>query len=332
MGQREGLRLIYPESQALMLRYGAVLLHGSDVRSHEDFAAVSHSLNCGTPAPRSYCFFCELASSVGGAVPMNSSAEVADVVARLCSGFSQKLVELCVRYVRVMPEVTIDGSALGWSWEVTYNAATMEEAEAAMHKQGTSYWWLPDGYSRRDQSRSSGRTETSSQDTFVPIRRVLAISRGPPLRTSVRRHACPTPSAVSVHPALRVGISGAEMIGQEHIRNVPVFREVLSGCHCLATRLERVLGRQARHGDSDLQLEHTNVYYNATCVRSSHSPCCSHGLGTRYQRHRLRLDVVGYQAEGSDRRQSFSCATLPAAWLEIFWSLNTALTYVRTLS
>ena len=61
MGQWEGLRLmlIYPESQALMLRYG-------------------------------------------------------------CSGFSQKLVELCVRYVRVMPEVTIDGSALGWSWEVTY--------------------------------------------------------------------------------------------------------------------------------------------------------------------------------------------------------------------
>ena len=63
-------------------------------------------------------------------------------------GFSEKLVELCVRYVRVMPELTIDGSALGWSWEVTYNAATMEEAEASMHKQGMSYWWLLDGYSR----------------------------------------------------------------------------------------------------------------------------------------------------------------------------------------
>ena len=48
-----------------MLRYGAVLLRGSDVRSHVDFVAVSHSPNCGTPAPRSYCFFCELASSVG---------------------------------------------------------------------------------------------------------------------------------------------------------------------------------------------------------------------------------------------------------------------------
>ena len=48
--------LIYFESQALMLCYGAVLLRGSDVRSHEDFAAVSHSLNCGTPAPRFYCF------------------------------------------------------------------------------------------------------------------------------------------------------------------------------------------------------------------------------------------------------------------------------------
>ena len=216
--------LIYFESQALMLCYGAVLLRGSDVRSHEDFAAVSHSLNCGTPAPRSYCFCCELASS---------------------AGFSQKLAELCVRYVRGMPEVTIDGSALGWSWEETYNAATKEEAEAAMHKRGTTYWWLPDGYSRTamavlptiheeprvseqvfqlrhpafiswndvrnsgeealvfvdgtswlvwlcgpwltswrgDLSRSSGRTETCSQDTFVPLCRVLAMSRGPSLRT-----------------------------------------------------------------------------------------------------------------------------------------------------
>ena len=33
-----------------MLRYGVVLLRGSDVRSHEDFAAVSHSLNCGRGA------------------------------------------------------------------------------------------------------------------------------------------------------------------------------------------------------------------------------------------------------------------------------------------
>ena len=153
--------------------------------------------------------------------------------------------------------------------------------------------------------------------------RVLAMSRGPPLRTSVGRCACPTPSAVSVHPALRVGISGAELIGQEYIRNVPVFGEVLSGCRCLATRLERVLGRQTRHSDSSLQLEHSNVYYNAICVRSSHSPCCSHGLGTRYQRHRVRLDVAGYQQlashRGAERNQN------GVTWLEIFWNLDTLL-------
>ena len=91
------------------------MLRGNDVRSREDLVAVSHSLYCGTPVPWSYCFFCELASSVGGAAPMNSSAEVAGV------------------------GVTIDGSALGWSWEVTYNAATKEEAEAVVHKQGTTY-------------------------------------------------------------------------------------------------------------------------------------------------------------------------------------------------
>ena len=245
---------------ALMLCYGAVLLRGSDERSHEDFAAVSHSLNCGTPAPRSYCFFCELASSVG---------------------FSQKLAELCVRYVRGMPEVTIDGSALGWSWEETYNAATKEEAEAVVHKRALptgGFLMVTAGQPRQCYRRSirnparacrsfnsviwlslagtmfatvvtrswssltvyHGCLAVRSVAYFMGERpvvfewqngdvlpghrratcRVLAMSRGPPLRSSVGRCACPTPSAVSVHPALRVGISGAEMIGQEYIRNV----------------------------------------------------------------------------------------------------------------
>ena len=103
----------------------------------------------------------------------------------------------------------------------------------------------------------------------------LQLSRGPPLRTSVGRHACPTPLAVIVHPALRVGIIGAEMIGHEHIRNVPVFGEVLSWLPLLGNQIGAIFGPT--------------------------SPL-------RYQRHRLRLDVVGYQAEGFDR-----CATLPAA-------------------
>ena len=53
-----------------------------------------------------------------------------------------------------------------------------------------------------------------------------------PCACNVTRAATPhfSGASVSVHPALRVGISGAEMIGQEHIRNVPVFGEVLSGC------------------------------------------------------------------------------------------------------
>ena len=278
---------------------------------------------------------------MGGAAPMNSSAEVADVVARLCFGFSQKLAELCVRYVRVMPEVTIDGSALGWSWEVTYDAATEED------------WWLlersirnPARASRSFQLRHPAfiiwndvRNSGDEALVFVDGTPWMVWLCGPWL-VAERRRAPRTPSChfsvclqchAGRHSALQWGVtraphlrqsvftprcgsvSGAEMIGQEHIRNVPVFGEVLSGCRCLATRLERVLGRQARHGDLCLQLEHTNVYYNATCVRSSHSLCCSHGLGTRYQRHRLRLDFVGFQAEGSDRRQSFSCATLPAA-------------------
>ena len=125
MGQREGLRLmlIYFESQALMLCYGAVLLRGSDVRSHEDFAAVSHSLNCGTPAPQR---------------SMRNPA-------RASRSFNSVI------------RLSLAGTMLCGPWLTSW---------------------------RRDLSRSSGRTETCSQDTFVPLCRVLAMSRGPSLRTS----------------------------------------------------------------------------------------------------------------------------------------------------
>ena len=82
---------------------------------------------------------------MGGATPVIFSAEVADFVARTHLEFSQKLAGLSVRYVRVLPEVTVNESALCRSWKETYNAVTKEEAEAAMHKQGPAFRWLPDG-------------------------------------------------------------------------------------------------------------------------------------------------------------------------------------------
>ena len=239
------------------------MLRGNDVRSQRDLVAASHSLYCGPPVPWSYCFFCELASSVGGAAPMNSSAEVADV------------------------GLTIHGSALGWSWEVTYNAATKKEAEAVVHKRGTTYWWLLDGYSRtatallptiHKKPRASVQVFQLRHLAFISwndvrnggdealvfvdgmpwmigctVRglihggetcraRVVELRRAPwtpschlPCACNVARGATPhfsgascvpTPSAVSFDPALRVGISGAEMISQEYIRNVPVFSDV----------------------------------------------------------------------------------------------------------
>ena len=78
-------------------------------------------------APPSYIlFFCKRASSVSGATPVLFSAEVADFVARTHLEFSQKLAELSVRYVRVLPEVTVNESALCRSWKETYNAVTKE--------------------------------------------------------------------------------------------------------------------------------------------------------------------------------------------------------------
>ena len=47
--------------------------------------------------------------------------------------------------MRMMPEVTVNYSALGRSWKETFNTATKEEAEAAMQKQGTTFRWFPNG-------------------------------------------------------------------------------------------------------------------------------------------------------------------------------------------
>ena len=112
-----------------MLRHGTVLLRCGDVRSPEDLAAVSNSLNCeayGYPRPTSSSL---QAASGGGAAPIISSAEVAAFVARSCSD---------VRHVRMMPEVSVNESALGWSWEETFNATTKEggrgrDAQARHH-------------------------------------------------------------------------------------------------------------------------------------------------------------------------------------------------------
>ena len=65
--------------KALMLRHGAVLLRGGDVRGPEDFAAVCNSLNC-----EAYDHIGGARAGLlgGGATPVISSAEVADIVAR----------------------------------------------------------------------------------------------------------------------------------------------------------------------------------------------------------------------------------------------------------
>ena len=98
------------------------------------------------PTPPGYIFFyCETASPKGGATSILHSAEICQTLFDINPEFAQKIEKDGVRYVRVMPEVTDNSSAIGRSWKDTFQVNTKEEAEARMSEAGMSWQWLENG-------------------------------------------------------------------------------------------------------------------------------------------------------------------------------------------
>ncbi|MBR7890190.1 TauD/TfdA family dioxygenase [Marinomonas sp. A79] len=98
------------------------------------------------PTPPGYIFFyCEKASTSGGATSILHSGEICEKFFAINPEFAKKVEEQGVRYVRVMPEVTDTNSPIGRSWKETFNVQTKADAEAEMTKAGMRWEWLDDG-------------------------------------------------------------------------------------------------------------------------------------------------------------------------------------------
>lgn len=98
------------------------------------------------PTPPGYIFFyCETASETGGATSILHSGEICKKLFEIDPDVARKIEEQGVRYIRVMPEETDNGSAIGRSWKETFNVTTRAEAEARMQEAGMQWQWLDNG-------------------------------------------------------------------------------------------------------------------------------------------------------------------------------------------
>lgn len=132
-----------------------------------------------TPNPPGYIFFyCDVPAPVGGATSILHSGEIQRRFAELAPDTAAKLEEQGVRYIRVMPEQTDTGSAIGRSWKETFQVETREEAEAVMREAGMSWEWLDGGNLRTETATLSAIRHDPETDQKVFFNQVISVYLG----------------------------------------------------------------------------------------------------------------------------------------------------------
>ena len=103
------------------------------------------------PNPPAYIFFyCDLPCEIGGETAIAHSNHIYQKFQDVGGEFAQKVEDIGVRYIRIMPEEDDPTSAIGRSWKSTFIAQTKEEAERKMQELGTTWNWLEDGNVRTE--------------------------------------------------------------------------------------------------------------------------------------------------------------------------------------
>lgn len=99
-----------------------------------------------TPSPPTHLFFfCEVAATTGGETPILPSTEIYKQMYIKYPEFMEKLENVGVKYIRVMPEEDDPTSAIGRGWKSTFLTDSKEGAEAGLVSLGSTWEWLPDG-------------------------------------------------------------------------------------------------------------------------------------------------------------------------------------------
>ena len=111
-----------------------------------DVAICLHHEMAQTPIyPSKLFFFCEKAAEQGGATPLCRSDVLFERMQIEMPQFTKDCREKGLLYSHVMPAVDDAASGMGRSWQSTWKAATVAEAEAKMKELGYSWKWLDHG-------------------------------------------------------------------------------------------------------------------------------------------------------------------------------------------
>ncbi|MEM9489315.1 MAG: TauD/TfdA family dioxygenase, partial [Myxococcota bacterium] len=98
------------------------------------------------PRPPDYVvFYCDLPPANGGETPLILSHQVYRFARDHHGAFMQRVEELGVKYVRIMPAEDDPSSAIGRSWKSTFQVTTRDDAETVMRELGTTWEWLDSG-------------------------------------------------------------------------------------------------------------------------------------------------------------------------------------------
>lgn len=102
-----------------------------------------HELGQVEKPPSYIAFFCEQPAQQGGETPIVYSPAVCEFVKNTYPEVAAKLKEHGVKYLRVMPEITDNTSAIGRSWKETFSVETRAECEKRLVAMGYEFEWVP---------------------------------------------------------------------------------------------------------------------------------------------------------------------------------------------
>lgn len=95
--------------------------------------------------PSKLFFFCEQAADAGGATPLCRSDLLFTKIEQELPQFAADCREKGLRYRAVMPATNDPNSGMGRSWQHTFRAESINEAEARMRELGYEWQWREDG-------------------------------------------------------------------------------------------------------------------------------------------------------------------------------------------
>lgn len=196
----EWLRVNKPQIQALLTKYGAILLRGLGVKSPDGFQVIA-SIFCNQledyiggnsprtrvtsriftsteyPAeerislhneasylkhmPAAILFFCQKAAAKGGQTPL---ADCRKVLMRIDSGVRSRFERYGIRYTNNLH----GGVGLGKSWMQAYGTNNRNEVEERLETDGHSFEWTRNGGLRISMNApATGRHAQTQEDVWI---------------------------------------------------------------------------------------------------------------------------------------------------------------------